>query len=76
MQSDLNQTRAHAKEKNIKCQVFFLQKIIYLTVETQYKRKQDTNPATSTEEPREGIFVFVRLSGFMDVCEEAHFSPI
>lgn len=76
MQSALNQTRAHAEEKNIKYQVFFLQKIIHLTAETQHKRKQDTNPATSTQEPTEGIFAFVHLSGFMDVCEEAHFSPV
>jgi len=76
MQSDLNQTRAHAKKKNIKCQVFFLQKIIYLTAETQYKRKQETNPATSTDEPTEGIFASVHFSGFADICEEAHFFPI
>lgn len=62
MQSDLNQTRAHAEEKNIKRKVFFLQKIIYLTTETLYKRKQETNPAISTEEPTEGIFPVVHLS--------------
>lgn len=74
MQSDLHQTRAYAEGKNKKCQAL-LQKVMHLTWETQYKGKQE-NPATSNDEPEEGIFAFVHLSGFGYVCEEAQFSPI